>query len=68
MVNTGQSVEPDREVVERAIVELLGIAQGQGINPVDLLRMLDLGMRISDFMTAIDPPTNSNHTAHCDLS
>jgi hypothetical protein len=68
MVNTGQPVEPGREVVEGAIVKLLGIAQGQGITPADLLRMLDSGMRISDFLTAIDPTTNSNHTGHCDLS
>jgi hypothetical protein len=52
MVNTGQPVEPGREVVEGAIVKLLGIAQGQGITPADLLRMLDSGMRISDFLTA----------------
>jgi hypothetical protein len=62
----GQSVEPDREVVERAIVELLGIAQRQGITPADLLRMLNSGMRIPDFLSAIDPLTNADPTLYCD--
>ena len=66
MVNTGQSVEPDREVVERAILELLGIAERRGITPADLLQMLGSGMRISDFLTAIDPLTNGDPTLHCD--
>ena len=66
MVNTGQTVEPNREVVERAILELLGIAQRQGFTPADLLRMLDSGMRISDFLAAIDPLTNGDPTLYCD--
>jgi hypothetical protein len=45
-----------------------GIAQRQGITPADLLRMLDSGMRISDFLTAMGTFTNADHTAHCDLS
>jgi hypothetical protein len=59
MTNTGQSGEPDREVVERAIAEVLRIAQWQGITPDDFVRMLDSGIQISDFLTAMDPGTNA---------
>jgi hypothetical protein len=58
MRNVGQSAEPNREVVERAIAEVLGIAHRQGIPPADFVRMLDSGMRISDFLTLMDPSTN----------
>jgi hypothetical protein len=50
-----ESMEPNREVVERAIVEVLEMAQRQGITPADLVRMLDSGMQISDFLTAMNP-------------
>ena len=46
--------EPPPELVERAIVKLLEIAQLQGITPVDFIQMLDSGMRISDFLHAVD--------------
>jgi len=52
MNNIGQhqpSAEPDRDLVECAIAEVLGIAQRQGITVADFIRMLDSGMRISDF-------------------
>jgi hypothetical protein len=35
MKNVGQSAEPNREVVECAIAEVLRIAQRQGITPAD---------------------------------
>jgi hypothetical protein len=54
MNNIGKPPEPDREVVERAIAEVLGIAQRQGITPADFVRMLDSGVRMSDFLTAMD--------------
>jgi hypothetical protein len=56
--------EPDREFVERAIVEVLKVAQRQGITAANFLQMLDSGMRISDFLAAMDalqtPPTQAN--------
>jgi hypothetical protein len=54
MNNIGKPPEPNREVVERAIAEVLGIAQRQGITPADFVRMLDSGLRMSDFLTAVD--------------
>jgi uncharacterized protein (DUF433 family) len=60
MINIGQSAEPSRELIEGAIVEVLKIAGRQGITPADLIRMLDSGMRISEFLTALDPLTNAN--------
>ena len=46
--------EPEREIVESAIAKLLEIAECQGITAVDLIQMLDSGMRISDFLNALD--------------
>jgi hypothetical protein len=54
MNNIGRPREPSREVVERAIAEVLGIAQRQGITPADFVRILDLGVRMSDFLTVVD--------------
>ena len=48
-----QPAEPKPEVVERAIVELLQIAQRQGITPAEFIQLLDAGMRISDFLAAM---------------
>jgi len=62
-----QSAEPNREVVEYAIAEVLGIAQRQGITPADFVRMLDSGMRMSDFLTAMDTITNPDRT-DCNFS
>jgi hypothetical protein len=39
--------------VECAIVELLEIAQRQGITPADFIQLLDSGMHISDFLAAM---------------
>jgi hypothetical protein len=55
MTKTRQSADPKREVVERAIIEVLEIARRQGITASDFIRMLDSGMRISDFLTATKP-------------
>jgi len=54
MNNIRKPLEPNREVVERAIAEVLGIAQRRGITPADFVRMLDSGVRMSDFLTAVD--------------
>jgi hypothetical protein len=51
--NLRQPAEPKQEVVEYAIVELLEIAQRQGITPADFIQLLDSGMRISDFLAAM---------------
>jgi hypothetical protein len=60
--------EPDRDLVECAIVEMLEIAQRQGIATTDFIRMLDSGMRISDFLNAMNVSTNACHTTDCDFS
>jgi len=62
MNNTGPHnppVQPDRELVECAIVELLGIAERHGITAAHFVQMLDSGMRVSDFLTAMDGLTNA---------
>jgi hypothetical protein len=53
MNNIRQPAEPKPEVVECAIVELLEIAQRQGITPADFVQLLDSGTRISDFLAAM---------------
>jgi hypothetical protein len=54
MNNIRQPAEPKPEVVECAIVELLEIAQRQGITPTDFIQLLDSGMPISDFLASAD--------------
>jgi hypothetical protein len=49
MINIRQPEEPKPEIVECAIVELLGIAQRQGISLADFIQLLDSGMHLSDF-------------------
>jgi hypothetical protein len=66
MNNIGQRAEPKPELVECAIVELLDIAQRQGITPADFILLLDSGMRISDFLAAIEPLTNATDSIDCD--
>ena len=71
MNNIGQripSAEPDRDLVECAITEVLEIAQRQGITAADLIRMLDSGMRISDFLNAMNVSTNASNALDCDFS
>jgi hypothetical protein len=61
-----QPAEPKPQVVECAIVELLEIAQRQGISPTDFIQLLDSGMRIPDFLAALTPLANANDTIDCD--
>jgi hypothetical protein len=61
-----QPAEPKPEVVECALVELLEIAQHQGITPADFIQLLDPGMQISNFLAAMNPPTNANDSIDCD--
>jgi hypothetical protein len=60
-----QPKEPKAEVVEYAIVELLEIAQRQGITPADFIQLLDSGMLISDFLGALTPLRNANDSIDC---
>ena len=55
-----QPAEPKRELVECAIVELLAIAERQGITAADFIQLLDSGMQISDFLTAMRLLENGN--------
>ena len=64
MNNIRQPVEPKPQVVECAIVELLEIAERQGITPDDFIQLLDSGMHISDFLAAMTPLVNANNTIH----
>jgi hypothetical protein len=71
MNNIGQHqppAEPNRDLVECAIVEMLEIAQRQGIAAADFIRMLDSGMRISDFLSAMNVSANAGHTTDCNCS
>lgn len=71
MNNIGQynpPAEPDRELVDCAIIELLEIAQRQGITAADFIQILDSGVRMSDFLTAMDVFTNAGHTINRDSS
>ncbi|MFY9559816.1 MAG: hypothetical protein WAQ52_06250 [Terriglobales bacterium] len=61
-----QPAEPNRDLVERAIVKVLEIAHRQGISAADFIQMLDSGMRISDFLNAIDVFTNAGHSVDGD--
>ena len=58
--------EPKPELVECAIVELLEIAQRQGITSADFIQLLDSGMHISDFLAAMTPLANVNLSMDCD--
>ena len=59
MVDTMRTpAEPKPEFVECAIVELLEIAQRQGITPADFIQLLDSGVQISDFLAAMTPLVN----------
>jgi hypothetical protein len=54
MNNIGRTAEPNPELVECAIVEVLNIAERHGITAADFVRLLDSGMQMSDFLTAVD--------------
>jgi len=64
MNNIRQPAEPKRELVECAIVELLGIAERQGITASDFIQLLDSGMQISDLLAAMKLLENGNRTIH----
>ena len=66
MSNLRQPTEPKKEVVECAIVELLEIAQRNGITPADFIQLLDSGMQISDFLAAMTPLANPTDSIDCD--
>jgi hypothetical protein len=61
-----QSREPNPELVECAIVEVLEIAQRQGITPADFIQLLDSGIRMSDFLAALKVLKNANDITDCD--
>jgi len=60
MNNIRQPAEPKPEVVQCAIVELLEMAQRQGITPVDFIQLLDSGMHIADFLAAMTQLAKGN--------
>lgn len=65
MNNIGQHeppAEPDRELVESAIVRVLEIAQHHGITSADFIQMMDSGIRISDFLNAMNVFTDTGYT------
>jgi hypothetical protein len=66
MNNIRQPAEPKPEVVECAIIELLEIAQSQGITPADFIQLLDSGMRISDLLAALSARPNASNCIDCD--
>jgi len=66
MNSNREPAEPNPEVVECAIVELLEMARRQGITPADFIQLLDSGMRISDFLAAMTPLANANDSIDCD--
>jgi hypothetical protein len=66
MNNLRQPSEPKPELVECAIVELLDIAERQGITSADFIHLLDSGMQISDFLAAMNPLEHSKRTLDCD--
>jgi hypothetical protein len=47
---------------------VLVIAQHHGIAPANFVQMLDSGMRISDFLNAMDVFTDADHTIARDFS
>jgi hypothetical protein len=63
-----QHAEPNREFVECAITEVSEIAQRQGITAANLIQMLDSGMRIADFLTAMGGSPSADHIIDHDTS
>jgi len=58
------SEEPDRERIERAIE----IAHHHGITSADFIQMMDSGIRISDFLNAMNMFADAGHTIDCGFS
>jgi hypothetical protein len=52
--------EPDPELVLSALVKLLEMAGRQGITQAEFIQMLESGMRISDFLSAMDGCTDAD--------
>jgi hypothetical protein len=52
------SEEPDRKLIERAIE----IAHHHGITSAHFLQMMDSGIRISDFLNAMNMLADAGHT------
>jgi hypothetical protein len=61
-----RAIEPDRDLVESAIVEVLQLANQQGITVAEFIQMLDRGMRVSDFLNAMTEPRDPGHTIDSD--
>ena len=61
-----RATEPDRDVVELAIVEVLELASQEGITVAEFIQMLDRGMRVSDFLNAMTEPRDLGHTIDSD--
>ena len=61
-----RATEPDLDVVELAIVEVLELASQEGITVAEFIQMLDRGMRMSDFLSAIDEPRDLGQTIDID--
>ena len=55
------SEEPDRELIERAIE----IAHHHGITSADFIQMMDSGIRISDFLNAMNMFADAGHAIDC---
>jgi hypothetical protein len=47
---------------------VLEIAQHHGITSADFIQMMDSGIRISDFLNAMNVFTNAGSTIECDFS
>ena len=61
-----RTTEPDRDLVESAIVEVLELANQQGITAAEFIQMLDRGMRMSDFLNAMAEPRDPDRTSDSD--
>jgi hypothetical protein len=67
MNNPGQDqplAEPDLELIERAIE----IAHEHGITSADFVQMMESGVRISDFLNAMNIFTDAGHNIDCNFS
>ena len=63
-----RTTEPDRNLVESAIVEVLELANQQGITAAEFIEMLDRGMRMSDFLNAMAEPRDPDPTSDSDTA
>jgi hypothetical protein len=56
--------EPDPDLVLSALVKVLEMAGRQGISQAEFIQMLESGMRLSDFLRAMDGCTETG----CDIN